>query len=124
MRVNVKTEIVDYDNNAIVQGITKDEKTGVETKILMTIGGMMINALNQPPQEPDKNLPAEKKIARATLSQEIHNAMKDGSKGFVDLQSEQVTELKGLLNSFYQPLPLMRAFDIIDPQPKEVKKAK
>lgn len=123
MRIDVNKTINNYDDQPIIQSVTKDEKTGEETKVLLTIGGMIINVLNQP-QESDKDIRAEEKIERAILSQEIHNLMKAGGEGFIHLESERVTELKKLFNAFYQPLALMRAYNIIDPQPKEVKKAK
>jgi len=115
MRIDVKTEITDYDGNSIAQG-----KEGSPS---MTLGSMMIVALNTP-LEAEKDLSAAKKVARAVLSQNIHNAMKSEKKGagVIDIDPKEVAEAQELLNHFYAPLPLMRAFSILDPKPEEVAK--
>lgn len=123
MRIDVKTEITDYDGKAVQQSVVKDDK-GVEHTTIMTIGSMIITALNNP-TEGDKNVSAEKKVARAVLSQEIHNNLKEDAKGMVDIDHEVIVEIKKLMNSFFFPLALMRAFEIFDPKVEEVsKKAK
>lgn len=123
MRINVKTEITDYDGKSIPQSTTEDED-GTKHITPMTIGSMMITALNNPTED-DKNISAEKKVARAVLSQEIHNNLKEDAKGIVDIDHEVIVEIKKLMNSFFFPLALMRAFEIFDPKVEEVsKKAK
>ena len=112
MRIDVKTEITDYDGNSIPLDSANPDK-GV-----MTIGSMMITSLNTP-LEQDKNLAAPKKVHRAVISQEIHNAL-NAEDGTIDFPHEDVVEVKELMNNFYAPLPLMRAFEIFDPKVEEV----
>jgi len=113
MRIDVKTEITDYDGKSIPQNSANPDQGN------MTLGAMMITALNTP-LEKDKNLPADKKVQRAVLSQDIHNALKDGTDGMIDFPHEAIVEVKELMNNFYAPLPLMRAFEIFDPKIEEV----
>ena len=117
MRIDVKTEITDYSGDPIPQTSANPEKG------MMTIGAMMITALNTP-LEQDKNLAAEKKVHRGIISQEIHNALHNSDDGYVDFLQEDIVEIKALMNHFYAPLPLMRAFDIFDPKVEQVKEKK
>ena len=87
----------------------------------MNLGSMMITALNSP-QESDKALTADQKVHRAVLSQKVHNALA-GEDGNIDVTQEEIVMCKELINVFYAPLPLMRAFDIFDPKVEEVAKA-
>ncbi len=103
MRINFNSPINDYDGeNIIISGR------------VMTVGEMTIAALNTL-TEAEKDLSAEKKIGRATLSQKIHDAMK--GDGLVDVSIEELSEIKALMNPLYAPLPLMGAFNIFDPAP-------
>lgn len=113
MKLNFNTPITDYDGVAIP--LKKDEEGNVEEE--MTLGSMAISALNTL-TEKDKNLAADKKVSRASLSLQIHDAMK--SDGMVDVKMEDVVEMKELMNEIYTPLPLMRAFEIFDPKVSEV----
>lgn len=117
MKLNFNTEIVDYDGVAIP---TKKDKEG-NVEEVMTLGSMAISALNTL-TEKDKDLAADKKVSRASLSLQIHDAMK--SDGIVDVKMEDIVEMKALMNQIFTPLPLMRAFAIIDPKPAEVETPK
>lgn len=117
MRINVKATINDYDDKPM----HKDDKD--KSKGHMLLGNMAVTALNAQLQDEAK-LEAEKKIHRAVLSQDIHNAMKDESDGFVDLPSEDVALIKEIMGKIYPPLSLMRAYDLIDPKPKDTGKNK
>jgi len=121
MQINVKTEILDYDLKAIpISPATKID--GVEVPAVnMTIGSMMIQSLNNP-TEADKNLAAADKVHRAVVSQDVHRAMKEGESGIVDIDAKFIGEMKELMNIFYAPLPLMRAFEILEPKLKEIEK--
>ena len=105
MRINVKTPITNYEG--------EDIKTEIG---VLTLGFMMVSGLNTP-QESDKGLSADKKIARAVLSLDIHNSLKESNDGTLDISQEDVVLVKELINLIYAPLPLMRAFDILDPKP-------
>ena len=112
MRIDVKTEITNYDGNTIpLDGANPAKGT-------MNIGSMIITALNTP-IEGEKNLDALKKVHRAVLSQQIHNAL-IADDGNIDIPQEDVVEIKDLMNHFYAPLPLMRAYEIFDPKLEEV----
>lgn len=116
MRLNVKTPITDYSGQPIIQG-TKEKPEP------MTIGSMMIGALNSPKDE-DKSTDAKVKIARAVLSQEIFSQLKEEADGMVDVEHEVIVEIKRFMNQLFAPLTLMRAFDIFDPKVEEVSKKK
>ena len=112
MRIDVKTEITHYNGEALpLDGANSANGT-------MNIGSMIITALNTP-LESEKNLDAMKKVHRAVLSQQIHDAL-ISEDGNIDIPQEDVVEIKRLMNEFYAPLPLMRAYEIFDPQLKEV----
>lgn len=115
MKLNFNTEIVDYDGVAIPT--KKDEDGKIEE--VMTLGSMAISALNTL-TEKDKDLAADKKVSRASLSLQIHDAMK--SDGIVDVKLEDIVEMKELMNGIFTPLPIMRAFAILDPKPVEAEK--
>lgn len=114
MQLNFNSEITDYDNESIP--LKKDSEGNTEE--VMTLGSMAITALNAM-SEKDKNMAADEKINRASLSLQIHDAMKKGD-GNVDVSHEDVVLIKKLMNDVYNPLPLMRAYDIMDPKPKKV----
>lgn len=116
MRIDVQTEITDYDGNPISTGDSANPNSDT-----LKLGNMIITALNTP-LESDKDLSAEKKVHRAVISQDVHNAMR-AENGVIDIPHEDIVEIKGLLNHFYAPLPMMRAFDIFDPKVAEVSKA-
>ena len=110
MKINYKTVITDYDYKPAKDRGGKED---------MMLGNMVITALNTVTPE-DKALAVEKKIHRAVISQDIHNAIKKGGKGFVDLPNEDVVLIQKLIAPLYPPLALMRAWEILDPKPKDV----
>lgn len=125
MRINMKMQILDYDEKAIPlypQSHEEAAKPKDEQKAIppMTLGNMCIAALNNQ-HDTDKALTAEQKVHRAVISVEIHKAMRESSDGYVDLLHEDIVEIKKQMNYFYTPLPLMRAFDLFDPKVEEVK---
>ena len=117
MRINVKATINDYDDKPM----PKDPND--ESKGFQMLGDMCITALNAQLQDEAK-LEAEKKVHRGFLSQDIHNALKDDHDGVIDLPAEDVAIIKEIMGKIYPPLSLMRAYDLIDPKPKDTGKAK
>ena len=121
MQINVKTEILNYGGTSIVEqpAVEATADTEAVSAVHMTIGSMIIQSLNTP-TEADKDLDAESKIERAVISQDVFRAMKPESDGIVNIDVKFISELKKLLNIFYAPLPLMRAFEILNPSVAEV----
>lgn len=111
MKIDVKTEILDYDEQPIPLA------EGSETNL--TVGNMIINALNYITEE-DK-LSAEEKVHRAVVSQDVYRALKKDD-GSTDITQEDIVLVKKLMGELYNPLPLMRAFEILDPKPTAVNK--
>ena len=112
MRINVQTKIVDYSFDPILQEPGNEDSA-------MTIGGMIIQAFNAPP-EADNVLPAETKVHRAIVSQEVYTALRGDGDGMVDILDDDISILKELLNPLYGPLPLMRFYSACDPAAVEV----
>lgn len=116
MQIDFTAPINNYDDS----GIKVSEKTlqdGTKESEYMTLGSISIQALNNI-REQDKNLPADKKIHRATLSMLIHDAYKNGkNEGIVDVTIEEIALIQELLTPLFGPLPLLRADNIFDPKP-------
>lgn len=124
MRINVKKTINDYDDKPMkikVQEGTDANGNPILVDKNLLLGNMIINALNTPTDD-DKNVSAEEKVQRAVISMDVHKALKDGSDGFVDIVPEDVGKIQKLLNNFYAPLALMRAYEVLDPKPEDVEK--
>lgn len=119
MQINFTAPINNYDGS----GIKVSEKTlenGTKDTEYMTLGSISINALNHIRKQ-DENLPADKKIHRATLSVLIFEAYKnDVNAGVVDVSIDDISLIQELLVPLYGPLPIMRADNIFDPKPTEV----
>ena len=120
MLINVQTQILDYDDQPLALSAAKvvGDQEAPKT-VYMTIGSMIILALNTPTDK-DKDLPAADKVNRAVVSQDVHRALKEGADGNVNIDAALIATLKDLMNIFYAPLPLMRAFEILDPSVVEV----
>jgi len=121
MRLDFSAPINGYDDKPIKvsNAAPADPERGIEAREaeFMTLGTMAIQALNTI-SEQDKNMPAEQKVHRATLSVLIHKAMKED--GFVNVDQKDIVMMKDQMNTIYAPLPLMRAFEIFDPKVAEV----
>jgi len=104
VKINFAADIVDYAEIPIP----------ISEKENMTLGFMAVNALNALTEE-DKDMSAEDKMHRAVLSLEIFKAYKKKANGgIVEVDSDDVTLIKVLLGPIYTPLPLMRAYDMLD----------
>jgi len=123
MQLNFAAPINGYDDQPIKvsNAVEADINKGIEAKDAeyMTLGSMAIQALNTV-LDKDKDLSAEKKVARATLSVLIHRAINGTEDTVVDVTMEDVVMMKELMNAIYAPLPLMRAFECFDPKVAEV----
>jgi len=107
MRMNIYAVLLDYEENPI-------KATG---KLDLTLGSMAINSLNAI-LEHEKTLDAESKIHRATLSIDIQASVKSGES--IDIDVKDVALIMKMMNYSYGPLPLHRAYEILDPKAKEI----
>jgi hypothetical protein len=128
MQVNMKAVITDYDDKPIMKNKSQlTEQEAAEGKKPdqeeMMLGHMCLAALNVQ-LEKEKNLSAERKVHRAVLSMDIHKAIKSNASGIMNLAAEDLVEIKDLMNNIYQPLPLMRAYNLFDPKPEDAKENK
>ena len=69
----------------------------------------------------DEKLEGMEKQKRAQLAEKIYSA-KDKSK--IHLNNEEVNELKKLIGKKEDPLTILRAYELLDPTPKENDKKK
>ena len=110
MKVNMNTEILDYEGNPIM----------LNEKESLKLGGMIIQALNYIREE-DAKLSGEDKVHRAVVSQDVYRAMR--ADGIVDLLAEDVDLAKELMAELFNPLPLMRAYEALEVKLEEVKES-
>ena len=90
----------------------------IKTNKNVTLKTICINSLMSG-YEDEKNLSGEEKLKRGLLAERIYTAKK-----IVDLTVEELKLLKDLIgkNPQYNPLYIMRAYELLDPVKKETAK--
>ena len=124
MQLNMKTKILSYSGEPIPSGPQYPDPENPDVMIKpkdLTLGDMCIAAFNNQ-YEGSEKLDAMKKVHRGIVSQEIYNALKDDASGMVDMLQEDIVDVKELMNRFYTPMALMKAFELLDPKPASADK--
>lgn len=127
MKVNFNQELTDITGKAIEEKETtstcphcggelepgKNNTVVKGTGRVVKLKNLCINVLMQDSDE--KNITADKKIHRAKLAEKIYTE----ENSAIDIRSEDIAMIKGLVGKLYPPLLVMRAFAILDPEEEE-----
>lgn len=112
MLIDFGTVMKDYEEKAMKVDASKDAKD-------LKLGDVAIVALNAQ-LDNERNLDAVKKLHRGVLSYDIAKAMKKANAS-LDIPVEDVAEIKDMIAKIYNPLTIMRAFEVLDPKPGDTK---
>ena len=112
MQVNFLIEIEDLDG----QPIPTVDNDGKPTNKNVTLKSISVNALQNITQE-DAKMTGEEKVKRFTLAEKIYKA-----DAPIDVSAKDVVTLKELIGKMYAPLIVARAWEILEPAPKEAAK--
>lgn len=112
MLIDFGAVLKDYDEKPMKQDNSKDAKD-------LRLGDIAVVALNAQ-LEDERKLDTPKKLHRGILSYDITKAMKAKNTS-LDIPLEDAAEIKELIAKIYNPLTIMRAFEILDPKPGDAK---
>ena len=118
MLIDFGAVLKDYEEKEMTQPEKKGDKV---EQVPIRMGDIAIVALNGQ-YETERNLDANKKLHRGVLSYDIAKALKKKDSK-LDIPVEDVAEIKDLIAKAYNPLTIMRCYEVLDPKPSGKDKA-